>query len=149
MRLLVDELETSLYQEIQTKHQHMMIGAIRPHLLIFNKTGLGAGTLKMQIQDTRGRVIATSETLNIASLSTLDYAHKYYRFYIDAGLRANTTYRIALVAGGGYSFSESAYVGWCNGWEFRQNANYSPSDGVNAPKDFELWPYRHFRRGVA
>lgn len=148
--LIVHELITTLHQVETVDHRPKYIRAIRPHLLIFNKSGLGAGTLKMQIWDSRNRVIATSETLNIADMTTLNYAHKRYRFQIDAALRAGATYRIALVPGGGYSFSESAYVGWCNAWETRiRDVGYSPSSGVWAPLDQEFWEWKEVRRGVA
>ena len=148
MRLLVHELVTELYQEITVDHIPRVVGAIRPHLLVFNRPGL-TGALRLEIRDTRNRVVAVSETLNLSDLSVLAYAHKYYRFYIDAHLRAGATYRVALVPGGGYSFSEAAYVAWCNGWEHRRlNSSYSFGE-LDAPLDMEIWERREIRRGVA
>ncbi len=149
MRLIVHELVTTLYQEITVGAFPIMVEAIRPHLLVFNKAGLGAGTLTVRILDANGKRVAVSETLNIADLTTLAYAHKYYRFYINAGLRAGATYRVALVAGGGYTFSEAAYIAWCNGWEHRRNSSSYNFGEADAPLDFEIWERKEFRRGVA
>src|SRR5439155_1263536 len=143
----VHQIQTSFYQQITWGQRNTRIGAIRPHLLVFNKPGL-SGTAQVQIQDTRGRAIATSETLNIPGLSTLAYAHKYYRFRITAALRKSETYRLAVILGGGYSFSESAYVAWCNGWDLRpRSPSYSPASGFLAPLDYEVWSKEEIRRG--
>ena len=149
MRLIVHELKTELYQEITVGEFPIFLAAVRPHLLVFNRAGLGSAELTIQVQDSRGKKIAESEPLAVADLSAAAYAHKYYRFNVTAALRAGQTYRIALRPGGGYSFSEAAYIAWCNGWDLRRNnASYEVTD-FNAPLDMELWHRRGTKLGVA
>jgi hypothetical protein len=149
MRLVVHELKTTVFQEIRTKHLALDVRAVRPHLLVFNKTGLGAGTLKLQIQDPNGKIVAESASVSISSLATLNYAHKFFQFSISAHLRPYTTYRLVLVPGGGYSFSESAYIAWCSDWENFRFATYPARGRYDAPLDLEVWVSKEVKRGAA
>lgn len=144
-KLLVHELGTSLFQQITVGSNRLDVEAIRPHLYLHASP---SGSLQVQIQDTNGKIVAQSNTRTITSMKTLAYAHKFFLFSIKASLKPNETYRIALVASGGYSFSESAYVGWCNGFDSRTHlASYGVPFGTRAPLDFELWTKRLIRRG--
>lgn len=142
--LLVHEMRDVVYQEITVKHLNMDVEAIRPHLYIHNKP---SGTVQVQIRDLNDKKVAVSNTLTIADLTTLNYCHGYFKFDIRAALRATEVYRIALITGGGYSFSESAYLGWCNGWDSRPGfASYALPLGTRAPLDFEVWENREIVR---
>jgi hypothetical protein len=62
------------------------------------------------------------------------------RFDISTPLKAGTTYRINIVAFGGYSFSESAYLAVCNDFDLRKyEPDYSPSTGFSSALDIEIW----------
>lgn len=136
MRLIVHELKsTPLYQKIKPS-RNTIVEAIRPHLVKFANP---SGSLKLQIQDSEGNVIAESESLTITDLSEATYSHGKYRFYINAHLKKDTTYRVALLSEG-YSFSEAAYVGWCNSYDLSSyDANYTPSTGYSAPLSLEVF----------
>lgn len=147
MKLIVHELKTSLYQQIKVKEDNLLLYAIRPHLY---KHGNPAGTLKIQLQDSNSKVIANSETLNISAISAATYFHGYVRFLISSPLTNLVSYRAVLIPGGGYSFSESAYIGWCKDFDLRKvNALYSPNSGLNAALDLELWIRRSIDRGIS
>lgn len=136
MTLIVSECKPDAYQEI-VPTKPIFVYAIRPHLYIH---GSPAGTVKVQIQDANGYMVAESATQSIATLKTATYAHKYYRFEIASNLMQDTTYRIAVVCGGGYSFSESAYVGVCHDWDnTKSDLSYVASDSFNKPLDIEIW----------
>lgn len=146
MRLLAHELHTKLTQRITTGPKPIQVTALRPHLLRYLAP---TGSLQMQIEDDTGSILQVSETIAIASLPAGNYFHGYVRFLINCALRANTTYRVSLLALSGYSFSESAWVGWCNDYDLRKvQANYSPNIGWSAALDLELWETRNAIRRV-
>ena len=139
MKLIVSECQPSVYQSI-TATEPMIVIAFRPHLYIH---GSPSGTVRVELQDSSGRTIKASATQTIASLKSLAYAHKYYRFDLACELSANTSYRIAIVCGGGYAFSESAYVGVCHDWDTTKSAlGYTPIDSLRKPLDIEIWERR-------
>lgn len=146
MKLLVHELKTELSQLITVGAESIKVVAIRPHLYRHNTAG---GSLRVQIEDASGNVIALSETIAISAMPAAQaYWHGYLRFYIKAHLRAGATYRISLVPLSGYSFNESAYIGWCNDYDLRKvPALYTPNAGGAAALDFELWTLQNINPG--
>ena len=151
MQLWVHELQATgyLYQQITVGTRDIQLYAIRPHIMKF---AAPAGSLTMRILDTNGKIIDSSETLAISSVLTGlgTWPHGYQRFLISTELKANTIYRIALVASAGYAFSESAYIGWANDYDFRRvTASYTPSFGPYAALDTELWVNEDTPRRVA
>lgn len=140
MKLIVNELQTSLFQQITTGTRAIQLYAIRPHLY---RHGSPSGSLTVQVQDSGGKLIAASETLACTAVGSGTYWHGDQRFLIGAELAASTIYRVALVASGGYSFSESAYVGWCLDYDLRKvPATYSPSTNEKSAHLLELWESR-------
>lgn len=136
MTLIISECKPDTSQEIMATRP-IFINAIRPHLYIH---GSPAGTVKVQVQDVNGYMIAESATQSIATLKTEAYAHKYYLFEIDANLMQDGHYRIAVVCGGGYVFSESAYVGVCHDWDnTKSDLSYVAVDSFHKPLDLEIW----------
>lgn len=135
MQLVVHELVSSLYQEMTTT-KAVMIAAIRPKLYIH---GSPAGSIVIHIRGPLGNLIAESDFVSIASLKTAAYAHKYYRFDVSAFLQAGKTFRVYL-ASTGYTFNESAYVGWCNDFDLRKyDPAYEVATPFNSPLDLEVW----------
>jgi hypothetical protein len=147
MKLITSELVTTLYQQITIGNFPIQLVAIRPHLLRWLHP---TGSLAVQIQDASGQVIATSPAVAISAIGSDNYWHGYQRFDLSTHLKALATYRIALIPSGGYSFSESAYIGWCNDFDLRKvAATYSPNVGINGALDMEIWESRQpIRRAV-
>ena len=149
MKLVVYELTSTLYQEITTPNRRVNVRAIRPHIY---KHNLPAGTLTINIRDTTGGLVKASDPVSISDIHTngansQDFFHGYIRFDIEKDLLPNTTYRIEL-ASSGYTFAESAYIGWCNDFDLRKyDADYSPNDGLVAAADMEIWESKETRRG--
>jgi hypothetical protein len=137
MKLLVHELVGSLSQDMTTPSEVVQIEAVRPHIYKHNEP---AGNVKVQITDLSDELIAESDTLTIADISDESFFHGYVTFSVNAQLRPDTTYRFKVVAGGGYLFSESAYVGVCNGFDLaKYPMDYTPSIGANSALDLEIW----------
>ena len=138
MDLIVLENTASFHPtQTFTPTKDMNLVAVRPHIY---KHLSPTGTLKVQILDENGYLIDESESITISTISSANYFHGYVRFYIDTSLQSGRTYQMRLKADGGYTFSESAYVGICNDFDLRKvTAGYSPSDGYRAALDFELW----------
>lgn len=136
-RLIIRELKAdALYQQI-VPTENLNLVHIRPHLLIY---GSPSGTLQVQVRDSNDRIAGASNTISISTLKTQTYAHGYFRFDITQPLISGVTYRIALVGGGGYTFSETDYVGWASDWNDEKiSTTYTQSGDVDSPLDFELW----------
>lgn len=140
MYLMVNELNTfDLYQELTTPDRVVQVVHLRPHLY---KHLAPAGSFYMQVQDTNGKKIKDSNALTAAEISSSNYFHGYIRFDISVTLRPETTYRFALMSTG-YTFSESAFIGWCNDWDyFRYTRDYTPAYDAQCPLDLEIWDKR-------
>lgn len=147
MQLVVHELETSgqVRQKITIGSRPQMVYAIRAMLFRYLSP---AGTAYLEIQDENGKKIAVSDSVSIAAVGTGNYWTGYRRFLVSIALKANTSYYISLKASG-YTFSELAYLGWCNGWELRNafEADYDGAIGVNAPLGLQVWSYRTQNKG--
>ncbi len=134
--LILSECMPTVFQEI-TMTKSMFVAHIVPRLFVY---GSPAGTVKVQLQDANGRVIRESNTVTITDVKTLAYGNKYVRFDIAANLINEQIYRVAIVCGGGYSFSESAYVAVNLDWDKpKRPATYINNSGANAALDFDLY----------
>jgi hypothetical protein len=143
MNLILQELNTELVQAITTT-KILNLYAFRLHLY---KQGNPSGSLFVRIKDAQGGTIADSEPISISSISNADYFHGYVRFLISYPLKINTEYFISLKQSG-YSFSESAFIGWVQDLGLqRVTATYSPNTSYNSPLGLEVWAYEHLIRG--
>lgn len=147
MKIVVVELLQSLFKEITITERNRDLRAVRPHLLVFNREGC-IGSLRVKILDMNEKIIAQSDAIPISTLGESPYIHGYFDFPVKAGLRVGESYLIAVVAEGGYSFSEEAWIGWVNEAGFRDTATYLVNKW-NAPFDAELWESKQVRRGAA
>lgn len=141
MNLYVHELKTVLSQEITTPARAVHIEAIRPHLY---KHLAPAGNFKIQILDTDSNLVAESSTLTAADISASNYFHGYVKFTVKCTLSASTNYFIQLAATS-YTFSGSAFIGWCNDYDLRKYT--SSGEGIYSPLDMEIWEYKTKLRG--
>ena len=153
MNLVIHELgitgsfgNTSLRQLITVGTEDLDLYALRPHLY---KHLAPAGSLFMRIEDTNQKKIKQSETIAISTISSANYFHGYVRFLIGCTLKKNTQYYVSLHSTG-YTYSGSAFIGWCNDFDLRKvTADYSPNNGVNGAMDFEIWRYQRLLKGAA
>lgn len=136
MNLIVNVLETNLTQ-LMTSLKAQEIVHIRPKILNFNNP---TGNIKVQVLDSNGNLKDESSTVDISTIGTDDYFHGHVTFNLAAGMLKDEAFQVRLVAGGGYSFSESAYIAWEHDFDHRKyTANFTPNDGVNSPLDMEIW----------
>jgi len=136
VKLVVHELYSGIISQEVTTTRNTLVEAIRPHLYVH---GVVAGSLILKITDANGELIATSTSVTISSISASNYFHGYVRFYINAYLRKDVNYIISLYSSG-YTFSESGYVGWCNGYDLaKYSSDFTPSNSNFAALDYEIW----------
>lgn len=140
MKLIVHELtQGSNLNQTFTAPRDCNIVAVRPHILRY---GLPSGNLQLSIEEVGGSSLA-STTLTISSIASANYFHGYVKFDIVVGLRKGVEYRVKLEGVSGYTFSESNYIGWCNGFDLKKyKASYQQTNSMDAPLDFELWERR-------
>jgi len=141
MKLVVFELKSAgLFQQLKTQDEDINVEAIRPHIYRHN---FATGDVFIEIQDDTNQLIATSNVVAISTLfdtTSQNFFHGYIRFDIKVFMKADTVYTIALKASGGYSFAESAYVGWVNDYDLQKyDRNYVPVDDFQKPLDMEVW----------
>lgn len=136
MKLIVHEILSSVSQGL-TPEKNTQVTVVRPHLYIHNKP---VGTLKVQITTSDGLLIGESTEIDIQSMTTLPYFHGYIRFDVQAHLKRDVEYKVMVTAGGGYTFSESGYVGVCNDFDSRRYETSEPISHPNySPLDIEVW----------
>ncbi len=138
MTLLVSEISTSVFQAVKP-NSNKRLAAIRPHLYVRN---IPAGTIKVQVCTEDGTLIVESSAVNFSTITSSNEYHGYVTFYVSAYLKKDVTYKIYVVCGGGYTFSESAYCGVCNDYDLRKYPVESEIvHPMLAPLDFEFWTY--------
>jgi hypothetical protein len=136
MKLIVHELKAAGLSQTVVAPRNMILSAIRPHIYRHN---LPTGTLAIEVRDALNTLIATSESITISTIGTKAFFHGYVRFLVDAYLKKGQSYSLKLV-GTGYSFSEPAYVGWCNGYDLgKYDSTTVPADIYQSPLDLEIW----------
>lgn len=142
--LVVDELKTTLTQEVTlnlTPRQHL--AAVRPHLYVHNNP---AGTFTFAVLNAADAVL-TSDTFTSADVYTAlgtsdDYAHAYFTISFEYRHLPPGTYKLRL-SSSGYTFSESAYLGWVRDHEdLIVPLDYTPSDDSENPLSYQVWVRR-------
>ena len=135
MKLLVTELVGTISQTV-VPSKNDNVQAIRVGLYKHNNP---AGSFKVEIQNTEGKLVASSNYLSVADISSDAFYHGFIKFDISAHLKKDQEYKIVLTSTG-YTFSESAYIGWCNSFDL---SSYSPSyevkNNIYSPLRLEIW----------
>lgn len=145
MKILVEEVITSLFTERTVGDSIIDMVAVRPRLY---RHLAPAGNVLVRLTDLNDNLIAVSNSRSIAAIGTGNYWHGNAVFTIAAQLRANTTYRFHVVTSG-YTFAEAAYLGWVNGWpNSRAHESYSPARGPTLAFDMEIWSYQKVEKGI-
>lgn len=137
MRLVVQELKSAgLIQEFTAK-ESTIVYAFRPHLY---RHLMPSGSLQIQILDESDNVLAESDEVVITDIGSMNYFHGYVRFLISVGLKKDETYKFKLIGADGYSYSDSAFVGWCNGYDLGKYLEaYTPASEAYSALDAEIW----------
>jgi hypothetical protein len=137
MKLLIEELKSASVGQKITPNQNYNIEAIRPHLY---KHNTATGSILVTVHDTNGNVIASSTPILISALSASTFFHGHVTFNIKASLQAGVEYLVRVTGIGGYTFSESAYVGFCRDFDFHTYpATYPVSGALASPFDIQIW----------
>jgi hypothetical protein len=136
MKLIVSELKTELLYQAVIPSKSIQIAVIRPHIYIHNAP---SGYLFLQILDVNNQVIVESNHVSIVTINPFGFYHGYIQFDINLYVKKNTQYRI-LLSSSGYTFNESAYVGWCNDYDLaKYSMDYVPVSNIYNPLDLEIW----------
>jgi hypothetical protein len=117
-KLLVEELKTSLSEGfILSNTQRYQIAAILPHLYIHNEpSGNFTFTLK------KGANTIFSKTFNVTQIKStienaLDFSHLWLPIIPDLPTQVESGEYLFELTASGYTFNESAYIGWCRNFE--------------------------------
>lgn len=139
---LTTELETSFRPD-----RNMLIRGFKPWLF---RVGTPAGTARLELRDENGRLIQASENEVLADIGEGTNWHGSAGIILKAGLRLDTTYRVALVAGGGYAFSDAAHIGWCLDYaqDRKVRLGYTEAGRDQSPYGLEAWTVQEKTRGV-
>lgn len=139
-KFVVDELETTLYQDFSFK-LNKSVKAIRPNLYLHNSP---SGTFTVSLKEGATTLASKSYTMaqieSLAGFTANQYHHGYFTFEFDdyINLKNNKTYRIELSAAA-YTFSESAYIGWIRPHENLYNNATSEINAYDNAFGFQLW----------
>lgn len=150
-RLLVNTLDTGgeLFQTV-VPTQNISLRVVYLGLYVSRAPG---GNVSLEIQDSVGKTIESSDAVTVASLSTEDFAHGLFRFDIDTPLKESVVYRMALVPGGGYTSDSNNFVGWKRDFDHtvsalrRVPATYAGARGYNSPFDYLIVERENVRKG--
>ena len=151
-KLIVKEVGLGDFAEQEmTCNENSFLSAVRIHVY---RHRFPTGSVKMQILDTNKRLMGESETLAISSLDVdtgttgLDFFHGIVNFDFNLPIKSGVNFFLRMVGTAGYSFSETAYIGWVNGFDLRKlDADYTPNDNEKAALLWEPWVRRRTLRG--
>ncbi len=136
MTLLLHELKNSELFQVIKPEQNEFVKAIRLHLYKHNNP---AGSLRVEVRDINNKKVAVSDAVLIADIPGQFY-HGLITFNISVSLKSGTEYRVYLTNDESYSFSESAFVGWCNSYDLTSYpATYTNNNSIYAPLALEVW----------
>lgn len=148
MHLILEELpdstaENQLLQPIWNKNgRPVHVKHLRPHIY---KHLAPSGSFYMAITDVFQNVIAASNSLTATQINSANYFHGYVRFDIDAYLPKTVegnfyTYYYLSLRSTGYTYSDSAFIGWCYDYDRAQfDLEYTPVGDLDMPFGCEIW----------
>ncbi len=146
--LVLDELKTTLEQDFTLNEDSltgMRIKAIRPLLYLHNDpTGTFTISLKQGVTTIDSKALTMAEILSNANFSAGQYHWGVFNFEFDQynTIKRGLTYTIEL-SSSGYSFTESAYVGWIKPHEDLVNTFNEVVDiFTKNPFGYQLWGHK-------
>lgn len=142
MKIIVDELKTTLSQSFSVyKREHL--GAIRPFLY---KHLSPSGTFTFSIiqnATTLGSKNFTSADIEaLDGVTALNYYHGAFRVLFDNPIVLNPGTVEIKLSHSGYTFSESAYLGWIREHERTVNQFTDTGNDFQNPLAVELWTWK-------
>ena len=117
-KLLVEELFTSISEGFTLSYtERTSLAALYPHLYIHNEP---AGTFTITLK--KGATNIFSKSFNVSDIkatidSPLDYSHVWYPVIPTNPVQIDSGEYLVELTSSGYTFSESAYIGWCRNFE--------------------------------
>lgn len=140
--LVVEELVTTLTQELTLSFRpRAHISHVRPYLYVHNTP---AGTFTLSIRDSLSNVLSsgtfTAQDIYDGLATTNDYAHAYFRVTFASVVPAPPGNYSLHLSSSGYTFSESAYLGWVREHEdLKVPITYTPANDFGNPLSYEIW----------
>lgn len=142
--LVIEELKTTLTQDFSWRpRERAHVIAARPHLYAHNNP---AGTFTLALLNSSSATLASKSFLASDLYFALGtgnlYAQLYFPVIFDQAIHLPTgDYKLRL-SSSGYSFSESAYMGWVRDHEdLKVPLLYTPPDDFHNPLSYEIWVY--------
>lgn len=142
--LVLDEIRDGkiLTQEFESKKRARVFG-IRPNLYFHN---IPSGDVLLEIKN--GSEVLGSKQISVTDLRssasvTDNFAHGYFLFEFDKpiAMRAKT-YNIEVSGVNGYTFSDSAYLGWIKEHDpLKVNTGPNLGDPFKNAFSYQLWRY--------
>lgn len=144
--LIVDELITELFQDITySSSERAIIASIMPYLMMYNAP---TGTFTFSVLN--GSTVLFSKTFTSADIkaslnTTSNYAHVFFPIVPTEQVELEKgTYRFKLTSSG-YTFSESAYIGWIRQHEdLSLPLGYAPADDYSNPLSVRIKVYKRY-----
>ncbi len=140
---VVERLEGSMSQTFTLANdENYNVAYIRPLLYVYNSP---AGTFTLTV--TQGTftqsVNFTASDIQTALGTSDDYFYAWYRLNFTDQLSLKKGNFTITLSSSGYTFSESAWLGWVQEHEFRFNdLSYTPASDDDGPLSTQLFVYR-------
>lgn len=138
--LVVDELQTTLTQQINLKYDRIYhLAGIKINILMYNAP---SGTFTLSVKNAGGTTLASADFTSAdikSDLSTSDnYAYLYKALNIELPLKKGS-YDLVL-SSSGYTYSSSSFIGWIKDYENIFNATETaPANFTENPFDVLIY----------
>lgn len=146
MKIVVEPLKSSLEQTFNAKKRtqiHSISAWIYKHLS-------PAGAFKIEIWQAGAKLtesdpVTSSDIETNTNSTNLNYYHGYYRFLFSGAAFVNEGDFILKLVQTGYTYSDSAYLGWVKPHEsITVDLDYTPVDAKENPFGVQIWKWEGF-----
>lgn len=143
--LVVDELQTTLTQNFTIDlNRRFELTAVRPYLLMYNSP---SGTFTLSLKEgatTHASVNFTSAEIKSDLSTSNDYAYLWKTLQFSNPVFLSKGSYSLVLSSSGYTFSESAYLGWIKEHEniFNNTVDLSGVGSFDYPLSYQLFEKR-------